>query len=345
MQQRFLKACRREAVDTTPVWFMRQAGRSLPEYRALRERYGFMEICYQPELCAEVTLQPIRRLGVDAAIMFADIMTPLIATGVGVELVENVGPVVAEPISTLHDVERIRPLEPEADLPYVIESVKLLKQELGATPLIGFAGAPFTLAAYLVEGKSSRNFLKTKAMMYGAPQIWHSLMDRLADVTITYLHTKAAAGVDALQLFDSWVGALSPFDYATFVQPYTRRIIHALAETNVPFIHFGTNTATLLPLMKDDGATVLGADWRIPLDAAWELIGAKAIQGNLDPAVLLGPWEYVRERAADVLQRANGRPGHIFNLGHGIHPQTPVENLERLVEFVHSYEPDAKEKQ
>ncbi len=336
-QSRFLRACRREAVDATPVWFMRQAGRALPEYRALRERYGFMEICYQPELCAEVTLQPVRRLGVDAAIMFADIMTPLIATGVGVDLVDNVGPVVAAPIQSLADVERIRPLDPAADIPYITKSVQLLKQELGTTPLIGFAGAPFTLAAYLIEGKGSRNFLKTKAMMYGAPEVWHALMQRLVDLTIAYLQTKVAAGVDALQLFDSWVGCLSPHDYATFVQPHTQRIIGALTGT-VPFIHFGTNTATLLPLMQNDGADVLGADWRIPLDDAWQLIGAKAIQGNLDPAVLLGPWEYVRTQAADVLRRANGRPGHIFNLGHGIHPQTPVENLERLVEFVHAFE-------
>ncbi len=316
---------------------MRQAGRALPEYRAIREKHSFMDVCYQPELCAEVTIQPVRRLGVDAAIMFADIMTPLIATGVGVELVDNVGPVVAEPIRTLRDVERIRPLEPEQDIPYIIESVKLLKRELGATPLIGFAGAPFTLAAYLIEGRGSKNFLKTKAMMYGAPEIWHALMTRLSDLTIAYLNTKAAAGVDALQLFDSWVGCLSPDDYAAFVQPHTSRIIKTVrAGKDLPFIHFGTNTATLLPLMRDDGGSVLGADWRIQLDEAWALIGAdKAIQGNLDPATLLGPSEFVLTQAAEVLRRASGRPGHIFNLGHGIHPETPVGNLERLVDFVH----------
>lgn len=337
---RFLRACRREDVDATPVWFMRQAGRALPEYRAIRERYSFMEVCYQPELCTEVTIQPVQRLGVDAAIMFADIMTPLIATGVGVELVDNVGPVIANPIKSLHDVERIRALEPEQDIPYIIASVKMLKQELGATPLIGFAGAPFTLAAYLIEGKGSKNFLKTKAMMYGAPDVWHALMGRLADLTISYLRTKAVAGVDALQLFDSWVGCLGPDDYATFVQPHTSRIIKAVREdVDLPFIHFGTNTATLLPLMKHDGGTVIGADWRIHLDEAWALIGSDyAIQGNLDPAVLLGPWEHVRTQAAAVLDRAAGRPGHIFNLGHGIHPQTPVDNLERLVEFVHTYQ-------
>jgi uroporphyrinogen decarboxylase len=316
---------------------MRQAGRALPEYRAIREKHSFMEICYQPELCAEVTIQPVRRLGVDAAIMFADIMTPLIATGVGVELVDNVGPVVAAPIRTLRDVERIRPLEPEQDIPYITDSVRLLKRELGDTPLIGFAGAPFTLAAYLIEGKSSKNFLKTKAMMYSAPEVWHALMTRLADLTIAYLNAKAAAGVDALQLFDSWVGCLGPDDYAAFVQPHTSRIITTVrAGKDLPFIHFGTNTATLLPLMRHDGGSVLGADWRIQLDEAWALIGDdKAIQGNLDPATLLGPTEHVLRQAAEVLRRAGGRPGHIFNLGHGIHPQTPVENLERLVDFVH----------
>ncbi|MBM7843094.1 uroporphyrinogen decarboxylase [Herpetosiphon giganteus] len=339
MQDRFLRACRREAVDTTPVWFMRQAGRALPEYRAIREQYGFMDICYQPELCAEVTLQPVRRLGVDAAIMFADIMTPLIATGVGVDLVESIGPVVANPIRTMADVSRIRPIEPEVDVPYISKSIHLLKAELGQTPLIGFAGAPFTLAAYLVEGKGSKNFLNTKAMMYGSPNVWHALMERLADLTISYLRVKLTAGVDALQLFDSWVGCLSPHDYATFVQPYTARILKTLREeTSIPLIHFGTNTTNLLPLMRNDGGSVLGADWRIPIDEAWQLIGNdKAIQGNLDPAVLLGPWEYVREQAADILRRIDGRPGHIFNLGHGIHPQTPVANLERLVAFVHEH--------
>lgn len=334
---RFLRACRREQADATPVWFMRQAGRSLPEYRALREKHSFMEICHEPELCAEVTLQPVRRLKVDAAIMFADIMTPLIATGVGVELVDNVGPVVADPIRSLEDVQRIRGLEPEQDIPYITASIKLLKRELaGATPLIGFAGAPFTLAAYLIEGKTSRNFTKTKAMMYGQPNVWHALMARLTTLTIDYLRAKAAAGVDALQLFDSWIGCVSPQDYVNFVQPYTSTIIRALREAPLPFIHFGTNTATLLPLMKTEGAPVIGADWRLPLDHAWQLIGHdKAIQGNLDPAVLLGPWEFVAKQAKDVLNRAGGRPGHIFNLGHGIFPETPVDNLARLVEYVH----------
>jgi uroporphyrinogen decarboxylase len=338
-QTRFLQACRGEPVECTPVWFMRQAGRALPEYRAVRSRFSFMEICRRPELSAEVTLQPVHRLGVDAAILFADIMTPLIAIGVEVDLVEHVGPVVHRPVREPRDLAALRPLVPEQDVPFVLETVRLVKRELGEkVPLIGFAGAPFTLASYLIEGKSTRAFSQTKAMMYRAPELWHGLMERLAGITTTYLEAQIAAGVDAVQLFDSWVGCLSPRDYAAYVQPYTRQVLAALRRYNVPLIHFGTETATLLPLIKDDGGTVIGVDWRIPLDAAWEIIGPeRAIQGNLDPAVLLGPWETVAEQAQDVLRRACGRPGHIFNLGHGILPETPVENLVRLVELVHQY--------
>ena len=335
----FLQACRREPVKHTPVWFMRQAGRSLPEYRAVREKHAFMEVCREPELCAEVTLQPVRRLGVDAAILFADIMTPLIGIGVELELVENVGPVIQHPIRGQRDLAQLRTLEPEQDVPFVMAAVRLVKQELGGTtPLIGFAGAPFTLASYLIEGKSSRNFTKTKALMYSEPKLWHDLMGRLSDITIAYLQAKASAGADALQLFDSWVGCLSPADYATYVQPYSQRIIGSLGK---PVIHFGTNTATLLPLMRADGASVIGADWRIGLDNAWKAIGPDiAIQGNLDPAVLLGPWKVIARQAGDILRAANGRPGHIFNLGHGIFPETPLDNLTRLVELVHAYTPD-----
>ena len=334
-----LRACRREPVAHTPVWFMRQAGRSLPEYRAVREKHAFMDICREADLCAEVTLQPVRRLGVDAAILFADIMTPLIATGVDLELVEHVGPVIQHPIRTERDLAQLRPLDPTADIPFVTAAIQAIKRELGdATPLIGFAGAPFTLASYLIEGKGSRNFTKTKALMYGAPTLWHALLERLTGITITYLQAQAVAGADALQLFDSWVGCLSPSDYATYVQPYSRRIIAALRDYAIPSIHFGTNTATLLPLMQTDGASVVGVDWRIGLDDAWQILGPNvAIQGNLDPAVLLGPWEVVAQQAADVLKRAGGRPGHIFNLGHGIYPETPLANIERLVELVHSY--------
>ena len=332
----FVRTARLETAERTPVWFMRQAGRVLPEYRALRERWSLMEICRQPELCAEVTLQPLRRMELDAAVMFADIMLPLIGVGVDLELVDNVGPVVRHPIRSVAGLEVLRPIEPEADVPFVLETARLVKREIGPSrAVIGFAGAPFTLAAYLVEGRPSREFVHTKRMMYREPALWHALMDRLTGIMITYLQAKAHAGVDALQLFDSWVGALSPEDYAAYVQPYTRRIFAALRPAGLPFIHFGTNTASLLDMMKEDGGQVIGVDWRIPLDVAWERIGFDlGIQGNLDPAVLLGPGELVEERAAGVLQRAGGRPGHIFNLGHGVLPDTPLENLIRLADFV-----------
>ncbi len=334
---RFLRACRREPVDTTPIWFMRQAGRILPEYRAIRERYTLLEVCQQPELCAEVTLQPVRRLGVDAAVMFADIMLPLMGIGVGIELVDNVGPVIADPIRDEAGLAALRPIEPERDVPFVMEAVRLVKRELGdRIALIGFSGAPFTLASYLIEGKPTRDFALTKQMMYGAPALWHALMERLTAIMIPYLHAKVDAGADALQLFDSWVGALSPRDYAEYVEPYSRRILADLRRRGLPLIHFGTNTATLLDQMKDDGATIIGVDWRIPLDVAWERIGHHlGIQGNLDPAALLGPPEVMEEQATDVLRRAGGRPGHIFNLGHGLLPSTPLDNVIRLVEFVH----------
>lgn len=333
----FVRTARLEPTERTPVWFMRQAGRVLPEYRELRERWTLMDICRRPELCAEVTLQPLRRMELDAAVMFADIMLPLIGIGVDLELVDNVGPVVRNPIRDVAGLGVLRPLEPEQDVPFVLETARILKQELGpAKAVIGFAGAPFTLAAYLVEGRPSRDFIHTKGMMYRQPALWHALMERLTDIMITYLHAKAAAGVDALQLFDSWVGALSPTDYATHVQPYTRRIFDALAPTGLPFIHFGTNTTALLDQMKTDGGTLIGVDWRIPIDVAWERIGYDlGIQGNLDPAVLLGPRALVEERALAVLRAAGGRPGHIFNLGHGVLPETPLDNLIALADYVH----------
>ena len=338
-ETRFMKACRLERADTTPVWFMRQAGRMLPEYRKIRERYTLMDVCRQPELCAEVTMQPVRRLGVDAAVMFADIMLPLIGIGVGVELVDNVGPVVANPVTDMGDLDALRPIEPEEDVPFVMEAVRILKQEMGdKTPLIGFCGAPFTLASYLIEGKPTREFSKTKAMMYTAPEVWHGLMERLTTIMTRYLHAKVDAGVDALQLFDSWVGALGPRDYAEYVEPYSQRILRSLRERGLPFIHFGTNTATLLDQMKDDGGTTIGVDWRIPLDVAWERIGYNlGIQGNLDAAVLYGPDEFWQERALEVLKQAGGRPGHIFNLGHGVLPDLPLDNVNRLVDFVHEH--------
>ncbi|MGN6563832.1 MAG: uroporphyrinogen decarboxylase [Thermomicrobiales bacterium] len=333
----FLRAARRQPTEQTPVWFMRQAGRILPEYRAMRERWTLLDICRNPELGVEVTLQPVRRMPLDAAVMFADIMLPLMGIGIELDLVDNVGPVIRQPIRDLAGVAALRQIEPEADVPYVLETARLLKRELaGKIALIGFSGAPFTLASYLVEGKPTRDFALTKALMYGQPDTWHALMERLTAIVIRYLQAKVGAGVDALQLFDSWVGCLSPQDYTAYVRPYTRRVFDALAPSGLPFIHFGTNTATLLDQMKDDGGSLIGVDWRVPLDVAWQKIGHDlGIQGNLDPAALLAPVPTLEQAAADVLRRAGNRPGHIFNLGHGLLPQTPLDNVLRLVDFVH----------
>ena len=315
---------------------MRQAGRALPEYRALRERHSMLEMARTPELAVAVSLQPVRRLGVDAAILFSDISTPLPGMGVPFDLVEGVGPVIAHPLRNAADVAALRLLEPAADLPYVAEALRGLKAEVPpGVDVIGFAGAPFTLASYMVEGRGSRDFAHVKRMMLGDPDTWHQLMRRVAESTIAYLRAQAAAGADALQLFDSWVGALSPRDYAEFVQPYTQAVFQALKGT-VPLIHFGTGTATLLPLMRRDGAEVISVDWRINLNEAWSVLGPNlAIQGNLDPGALLGPWAAVRDRADEVLRAAAGRPGHIFNLGHGVLPGTDPDNLARLVAHVH----------
>jgi uroporphyrinogen decarboxylase len=315
---------------------MRQAGRVLPEYRAVRERMTLLEICRHPELCTEVTLQPIRRFEMDAAILFADLMHPLVGIGIDLELAEHVGPVIAEPVRTEADLARIRPLDTAADLPYVLESIRLIKRELaGRIPLIGFVGAPFTLASYLVEGKPSRDFVKTKTLMYSHPDTWHALMSRLAGVIVSFARAQVDAGVDVIQVFDSWIGCVSPQDYERFVRPSVQRIFTELAPLGVPMIHFGVNTAMLLPQMKDDGGTILGADWRIPLDEAWRTIGyEKGMQGNLDPAVLFAPSDVIDAAVKDVLARAANRPGHIFNLGHGLHPQTPVEGVQRAVDAV-----------
>lgn len=340
----FMRAARRLSVERTPVWFMRQAGRVLPEYRAVRERMTLLEICRHPDLCTEVTLQPIRRFEMDAAILFADLMHPLVGIGIDLELAEHVGPVIAEPVRTEDDLARIRDLDTEADLPYVLESIRLIKRELaGSIPLIGFVGAPFTLASYLVEGKPSRDFVKTKTLMYSRPDIWQALMTRLARVIVSFARAQVEAGVDVLQVFDSWIGCVSPQDYERYVRPAVRRIFAELAPLGVPMIHFGVNTAMLLPQMKDDGGTILGADWRIPLDDAWRTIGYdKGIQGNLDPAVLFGPPDAIDAGVKDVLARAANRPGHIFNLGHGLHPQTPVEGVRRAVDAVREFSARAK---
>jgi uroporphyrinogen decarboxylase len=338
-QMRFLRACRRQPVDCTPVWFMRQAGRYLPEYRRIRERYGLLDICRAPDLAAEVTLQPVRTLGVDAAILFADILLPLIPMGVELRFAAGEGPVIAHPLRSAADVEALRPLEPEEDLPFVLETIRLVRRELeGRVPLIGFAGAPFTLASYLVEGGASRDHLTTRALMFQAPDVWHTLMERLTEAVTAYLRAQVRAGAQALQLFDSWVGCLSPGDYREYVFPYSRRVLRALAEEGVPAIHFGTGTAGLLEWMRQAGGDVIGVDWRIGLGAAWQRLGPEvAIQGNLDPAALLAPRDALEKRVRQVLAEAAGRPGHIFNLGHGILPQTPVENVKAVVEMVHAF--------
>ncbi|MBI3737586.1 MAG: uroporphyrinogen decarboxylase [Chloroflexi bacterium] len=338
INDRFLRACRREPVDVTPVWFMRQAGRYMAEYRAIREKYSLLEICYHPELAAEVTLQPVRALGVDAAILFADILLPAIPLGVGLEFAKGEGPVLQNPVRTMEDVKKLRPVNPESDLGYVMEAIRLLRGTLSGVPLIGFCGAPFTVASYLIEGGSSREFLKTKSMMYSAPEVWHALMDKLSDVLRDYLVAQIRAGAQAVQVFDSWVGALNPQDYETFVLPYSQRILQAAKKENVPVIHFGTNTTTLLPLMKQAGGDVIGLDWRIPLDDGWKILGDDvAVQGNLDPALLFAPLLEIKKRVEDILKRANGKPGHIFNLGHGILQHTPVDNVKAVVDMVHEY--------
>jgi uroporphyrinogen decarboxylase len=335
----FVRAARGEGTEYTPVWLMRQAGRILPEYRALRERWSLIEICRQPALCAEVTLQPMRRMPLDAAVLFADIMLPLVGVGVELDLVDDVGPVIRRPIRDASGVDALRRIEPELDVPFVLETIALVKTEIApARGVIGFAGGPFTLASYLIEGRPTRDFARTKALMYGAPDLWHQLQERLTSIMSTYLLAQVYAGVDVVQLFDSWVGALAADDYVAYVQPYTRQIFAALARTGVPTIHFGTNTATLLDEMKSDGASIISVDWRLPLDEAWQRVGFdKGIQGNLDPGALLGSADVMERKAADVLQRAAGRPGHIFNLGHGLLPTTPLDNAMRLVDFVHEY--------
>ncbi|HEY7476934.1 MAG TPA: uroporphyrinogen decarboxylase [Actinomycetota bacterium] len=334
-QDRLLLALRRRPVDRTPVWFMRQAGRALPEYRRIRGDRDILETVRRVEDVVEITLQPLRRMPVDAAILFSDIVVPLRAIGVDVRVVEGRGPVIDEPVRASADVRRLRPLEPDADEPYVPEAVRLLVKEL-EVPLIGFAGAPFTLASYLVEGGPSRDHARTKALMLGEPETWDALMSALVEVVVPHLRAQASAGAHALQLFDSWAGALAPEDYRASVQPYTRRVFDGVADLDQPTIHFGVGTGELLPLLRDAGGSAVGVDHRVPLDVAWDRIGPEvAIQGNLDPAVLLAPWEVVAGRARDVLERAGGRPGHVFNLGHGVHPSTPVDTLSRLVELVH----------
>lgn len=334
---RFLRACRREPVDATPVWFMRQAGRYMAQYRAVRSGHSLIEICKTPALAAEVTLQPIERLGVDAAILFADILLPLEPLGAGLEFVDGDGPSLRRPIASVSDIDRLPEVDVETELGFIAESVRRIIAELdGRVPLIGFAGGPFTLASYLVEGGHSRNFLATKRLMFAEPAAWHRLLSRLATLTADYLRMQIAAGADAVQLFDSWVGVLSPEDYRRFVLPHTRAVLEPLAALGVPVIHFGTQTAALLGDMRRAGGSVIGVDWRIDLADAWDRVGADvAVQGNLDPAKLLAPWPELAAAARGILARVRGRRGHVFNLGHGILPETPVEPVADLVRLVH----------
>jgi uroporphyrinogen decarboxylase len=332
MEDRFLQACRRQPVDRTPVWFMRQAGRYLPEYRELRGNREILDACRTPDLAVEITLQPLRRMPLDAAIVFSDIMVPLAAVGIDVRVQPGAGPMIDDPIRDVAGVARLRGLEPESDEPYLLETIRLLRKELDV-PLIGFAGAPFTLASYLVEGGPSRDHARTKALMHGEPQTWAALMGALAAIVRSHLRAQIESGVDAVQVFDSWVGTMDPADYERSVLPWMRSIFEAI---EVPAIHFGVGTGELLALMRRAGGDVIGVDWRTPLDTAWERVGSDAgVQGNLDPAIVTASWDAIEPKARGVLARAGGRDGHVFNLGHGVLPQTPVEHLQRLVELVH----------
>jgi uroporphyrinogen decarboxylase len=328
-----VRAARREPVERTPVWFMRQAGRSLPEYRALRERHTFFDIAGNPELCAEVTLQPVRRHGVDAAVMFADIMTPVVAMGIDVELVEGVGPVVDRPIRSAADVRRLRVPDPEEAFAPVLEAVRLVRGELAPEQaVVGFCGGPFTVAGYLVEGRPSRELPRTKALMLSDAETWDTLLAKLSETFAEYVAAKVRAGADVVQLFDSWVGTLPPQLYRDHVAPWSGAI---LAAVDVPTIHFATGASHLLRELASAGGDVIGLDWRVPLDDGWALVGDRAVQGNLDPAALTAPWDVVEREALDVLRRAGGQPGHVFNLGHGVLPDTAPDALTRLAHLVH----------
>lgn len=336
-------ACRKlHPNDRVPVWFMRQAGRSLPEYRARREGIGMLESCMRPELVAEITLQPVRRYGVDAAILYSDIMLPLKAAGVELDIVSGRGPVIARPIRTAADLEQLQPLDP-ARLWYVTEAVVLITSQLGDVPLIGFAGAPFTLASYLVEGGPSRDYAATKALMISEPALWHEMCTRLADLSAAFLRLQVAAGATVIQLFDSWAGSLSAEDYQRFAQPYSARVLAALADTGAPRIHFGVGTSELLDLMGAAGAEVIGVDWRLPLAEASRRVGHRyALQGNLDPALLSAPWPVLSERVREVISSGAAAPGHIFNLGHGVPPETDPTVLAMIVELVHTEGPQLR---
>ena len=331
---RFLRACRLEPVDATPIWMMRQAGRYMAEYRALREKHSMLELCKTPELAMKVTLQPLQH-GVDAAILFADILLPLEPMGAPFDFAKGEGPVIFNPVKSRADVDALRVIEPQDGLAYVLEAIKLLKKEL-EVPLIGFAGAPFTLASYLVEGGKSAHFVKTKKLMYGEPETWKLLMEKLSEVVRRFLHAQIDAGADAVQLFDSWVGQLSAADYRQFVMPHVSHVLKDVEKRGVPVIHFGTGTYHLLEAQREAGGTVLGLDWRTPMDEGWKKIGHdRGVQGNLDPTLLFAPKEIAQKAAQNILDLVGNRPGHIFNLGHGILPETPVDHVKAVIDFVH----------
>jgi uroporphyrinogen decarboxylase len=332
----FLAACRRERTTYTPVWLMRQAGRYMEEYRSLRAQHGFLELCKKPDLAAEITLTPVEKLGVDAAILFADILLILEPMGVGLEYSQGDGPLIHRPVRSDKDIDGLRQFDPASELSFVYDAVRYIgKQLAGRVPLIGFAGAPFTLASYLIEGGGSRNYIHTKKLIYSAPQAWRRLMERLAGVIAAYLNCQIAAGAQAVQIFDSWAGCLSPTDYQQFVLPYTRAVIDAVTPA-VPVINFSTGTAGLLKHVRAAGGDVIGLDWRVNLDEGWATLGHDvAVQGNLDPVALFASPREITNRVADILKRAGGRPGHIFNLGHGVLPETPVDHVVAMVEAVH----------
>ncbi len=335
---RFLDACYRRQPDATPIWFMRQAGRCLAEYRELRKRYDILTMAKTPELCAQVTLMPVERFGVDAAVLYADIMLPLEKMGISFEIEPEIGPIIHNPVRTMQDVDALRVVDAEESTPYVLEAIRLVRRELeGKQAVIGFSGAPFTLACYIIEGRPSRDYAFAKSLMYGQPHIWHALMEKLTRVVSGYLLAQIQAGVHVVQLFDSWVGVLGPSVYRQFVQPYSRRIFEAVKQAGTPSIHFGTGTASLLELMTEAGGDVISVDWRVDLDDAWARIGYdRGIQGNLDPTLLLAPWEAIEAGMQDILRRANNRPGHIFNLGHGVLAPTDPDVLARLVDAIHT---------
>jgi uroporphyrinogen decarboxylase len=333
----FLKACRGEKTDHVPLWYMRQAGRSQPEYRKIKEKYSLFEITHQPELCAYVTKLPVDQYNVDAAILYKDIMSPLPAIGVDVEIKSGIGPVIDNPIRSVQDVEKLGEINPEEDVPYVLDTIKLLTQEQLDVPLIGFAGAPFTLASYMIEGGPSKNYNKTKAFMYAEPKAWFALMDKLADMTITYVKSQINAGAKAIQIFDSWVGALNVEDYRYFIKPIMNRIFSSLKEENVPLIMFGVGASHLANEWHDLPLDVVGLDWRLPIAEARQRGITKTVQGNLDPAILLAPWEVIEEKAKAILDQGMQQPGYIFNLGHGVFPEVNPDTLKRLAQFVHDY--------